>query len=549
MQLIDKTLGEWLENWANKTPQNDFIVYPDRQLRFSWSEFDARVNNIANGLLSIGVVKGSHVGIWAQNVPDWLSYFFACSKLGAVVITLNTNYKAHELAFVIEDSDMQTICLTEGVPGNDYINIINGLIPELKTSQRANLNCTRFPILKNIIFIGQEKHRGMYNTSEILLLGSNNSKEKFNELKSTINCHDVVNIQYTSGTTGFPKGVMLTHHNIANNGYFTGLHMDFTPSDKLCVCVPLFHCFGVVLAVMNCLTNGCTLVMVEKFDPLITLASIHKERCTVLYGVPTMFISELNHPMFDMFDMSSLRTGIMAGALCPIELMRQVSDKMNMTITSVYGLTETSPGMTQTRITDSFETRCTTVGSEYEFVEVAVIDPITGAKCADGVQGEMCCRGYNVMKGYYKNPDATEQVIDKNGFLHSGDLGVKDADGNYRITGRIKDMIIRGGENISPREIEDFLYHMPGVKDAQVVAIASQKYGEDVGVFIIPHQGSAIVEEDVRSFCKDKIARFKIPRYIFFVNEYPLTGSGKIQKFKLREMALDICKERNITII
>jgi fatty-acyl-CoA synthase len=549
MQLLDKTLGEWLEFWASQTPQNDFIVYPDRQLRFNWSEFDTRVNNIANGLLSIGVVKGSHVGIWAQNVPDWLSYFFACSKLGAVVITLNTNYKAHELAFVIEDSDMHTICLTEGIAGNDFISIINGLVPELKTAQRANLNSTRFPILKNVIFIGQEKHRGMYNTSEILLLGSNHSKEQLNDLKKSIYCHDVVNIQYTSGTTGFPKGVMLSHHNIANNGYFTGLHMDFTPSDKLCVCVPLFHCFGVVLAVMNCLTNGCTMVMVEKFDPLVTLASIHKERCTVLYGVPTMFISEINHPMFDLFDMTSLRTGIMAGALCPIELMRQVSDKMNMTITSVYGLTETSPGMTQTRISDSFETRCTTVGSEYEFVEVAVIDPITGEKCPDGVQGEMCCRGYNVMKGYYKNPEATKQVIDKNGFLHSGDLGIKDANGNYRITGRIKDMIIRGGENISPREIEEFLYHMPGVKDAQVVAIASQKYGEDVGVFIIPHQGSAIVEEDVRAFCKDKIARFKIPRYIFFVSEYPLTGSGKIQKFRLREMALELCKERNITII
>ena len=300
---------------------------------------------------------------------------------------------------------------------------------------------------------------------------------------------------------------------------------------------------------MNCLTHGCTLVMVEKFDPLITLASIHRERCTAVYGVPTMFISELNHPMFDMFDLSSLRTGIMAGALCPVELMRQVSEKMFMTITSVYGLTETSPGMTQTRITDSFETRCTTVGRDFEFVEVAVIDPVTGEICPDGVQGEMCCRGYNVMKGYYKNPEATAQVIDKNGFLHSGDLGVKDSDGNYRITGRIKDMIIRGGENISPREIEEFLYHMPGVKDAQVVAVASPKYGEDVGVFIIPHDGAEIQEEDVREYCKNKIARYKIPRYIFFVNEYPLTGSGKIQKFKLREMAIEFCAERGITII
>lgn len=548
MELFDKTIGDWLEFWATQNPNRDFMVYPDRQLRFSWSEFNQRVDFLANGLLSIGVSKGSHVGIWAQNVPDWLTYFFACAKLGAVAITVNTNYKAHELAFIIENSDMHTLCLTDGVGGNDYIQIVNSLIPELKTSQRGNLYSNRFPLLQNIVYIGQEKHRGMYNTSELLLLGSNCSNIDFFTIKNSLNCHDVVNIQYTSGTTGFPKGVMLSHHNIANNGYFTGVHMNFTSEDKLCICVPLFHCFGVVLALMNCLTHGSTMVMVEKFDPLITLASIHKERCTAVYGVPTMFISELNHPMFELFDMSSLRTGIMAGALCPIELMRQVSDKMNMTITSVYGLTETSPGMTQTRISDSFETRCTTVGSDFEFVEVAVIDPVTGEHCPDGVQGEMCCRGYNVMKGYYKNPEATAQVIDKNGFLHSGDLGVKDPDGNFRITGRIKDMIIRGGENISPREIEEFLYHMPGVKDAQVVAIASPKYGEDVGVFIIPHEGAELVEEDVKEFCKDKIARYKIPRYVFFVSEYPLTGSGKIQKFKLREMALELCKERGISI-
>ena len=547
--LFDHTLGEWLELWANKVPEKDFIVYPDRNLRFTWAEFNSRVNTLANGLLTLGVTRGTHVGIWAQNVPDWLSYMFACAKIGAVSITVNTNYKAHELAFVIENSDMHTLCMTDGVSGNDYIQTIYSLVPELKTRQRGDLNSSRFPVLQNIVFMGQEKHRGMYNTPEILLLGANKSFENFHAVKSTVNCHDVVNIQYTSGTTGFPKGVMLSHHNIANNGYFTGLHMDFTSDDKLCVCVPLFHCFGVVLAVMNCLTHGCTLVMVEKFDPLITLASIHRERCTAVYGVPTMFISELNHPMFDMFDLSSLRTGIMAGALCPVELMRQVSEKMFMTITSVYGLTETSPGMTQTRITDSFETRCTTVGRDFEFVEVAVIDPVTGEICPDGVQGEMCCRGYNVMKGYYKNPEATAQVIDKNGFLHSGDLGVKDSDGNYRITGRIKDMIIRGGENISPREIEEFLYHMPGVKDAQVVAVVSPKYGEDVGVFIIPHDGAEIQEDDVREYCKNKIARYKIPRYIFFVNEYPLTGSGKIQKFKLREMAIEFCAERGITII
>lgn len=549
LQLTNKTLGELLEQWAEKIPENDCIVYPDRALRFSWAAFNHRVDDMAKGLLAIGVTRGANVGIWAQNVPDWLTFLFACAKIGAVAITVNTSYKEHELAFVMENSGMQAICLTDGVSGNDYLQTIYTLVPELKTTQRGHLESVAFPMLKNVIFIGQEKHRGMYSTPEILLLGSTKSGQDLNDVKSTVGCHDVVNIQYTSGTTGFPKGVMLSHHNITNNGLLTGEHMKFTQADKLCICVPLFHCFGVVLAVMNCLTHGSTMVMVEKFDPLITLASIHKERCTAVYGVPTMFIAELNHPMFPLFDMSSLRTGIMAGALCPVELMRQVSDKMFMTITSVYGLTETSPGMTQTRIEDSFETRTTTVGRDYEFTEVAVIDPVTGKICPDGVEGEMCCRGYNVMKGYYNNPQATAEVIDKNGFLHSGDLGVKDPDGNYRITGRIKDMIIRGGENISPREIEEFLYHMPGVKDAQVVAIASPKYGEDVGAFIIPHDNSDIKPEDVRDFCKDKIARYKIPRYIFFVDEYPLTGSGKIQKFRLREMALELCKEQGVEIV
>jgi fatty-acyl-CoA synthase len=403
--------------------------------------------------------------------------------------------------------------------------------------------------MKNVVYIGQEKHRGMYNTAELILLGKNIDDEKLTDAKKKVSCHDVVNMQYTSGTTGFPKGVMLTHYNIANDGFFTGENMKFTPEDKLCVCVPLFHCFGVVLATMNCLTHGSTQVMVEKFDPLVVLASIHKERCTALYGVPTMFIAELNHPMFDMFDMSSLRTGIMAGSLCPVELMKQVSEKMFMTITSVYGLTESSPGMTQTNIEDTFEQRCTTVGRDYPHVEVKVLDPETGEECPVGVQGEMCCRGFNVMKGYYKNPEATAEVIDKNGFLHSGDLGVKDEQGYYRITGRIKDMIIRGGENVYPREIEEFLYHMPGIKDVQVAAVPSKKYGEEVGAFIILHEGVKMETEDVRDFCKGKISRYKIPKYVFFIDEFPMTGSGKIQKYKLKELSLQLCEKMGIEVI
>ena len=549
MQLSNRTLSDWLEHWAAETPDKEYIVYSDRNLRFTWKTFNERVDNMAKGLIAIGVSRGTNVGIWAQNVPDWLTFLYATAKIGAVAVTVNTNYQSEEVSYLLKNSDMHTLCMTDGVAGNNYTDIIYELVPELKTTQRGKFKSERFPELKNVVYIGQEKYRGMYNTAEILLLGNNVESDELTRLRNLTGCHDVVNMQYTSGTTGFPKGVMLTHHNIANNGYLTGVHMKFTPEDKCCICVPLFHCFGVVLATMCCLTHGSTQVMVERFDPLITLASIHKERCTVLHGVPTMFIAELNHPMFSLFDMSSLRTGIMAGALCPIELMRQVNEKMFMDITSVYGMTETSPGMTQTRVDDTFEVRCSTVGREYEFTEVVVLDPETGLECPVDVQGEICCRGYNVMKGYYKNPEATAQVIDKNGFMHSGDLGIKDANGNYRITGRIKDMIIRGGENISPKEVEDYLYKIPEVRDVQVVAVASPKYGEDVGAFIILKDGCELTREDVRDFCKNHIARYKIPRYVFFIKQFPMTGSGKIQKFRLREMALEMCQQQGIEIV
>ncbi len=549
IQLSEKTLGDYLEYWAEHTPDKEYIVYSDRNLRFTWKEFNERVDDMAKGLIAIGVTKGTHVGLWAQNVPDWLTFLYACAKIGAVCITVNTNYKQNELEFLVKDSDMHTLCLTDGTWESNYVDMTYQMLPELRECQRGHLESKNFPNLKNVVYIGQEKYRGMYNTSEILLLGENTEEDEFIKLRNSVNCHDVVNMQYTSGTTGFPKGVMLTHYNIANNGYLTGEHMKFTQDDKLCVCVPLFHCFGVVLATMNCLTHGCTEVMVERFDPLVTLASVHKERCTALYGVPTMFIAELNHPMFDMFDLSCLRTGIMAGSLCPIELMRKVEDKMHLRVTSVYGLTETSPGMSQTRIDDPDEVRYTTVGRDYEFVDVKVLDPETNQEVPVGVQGEMCCKGFNVMKGYYKNPKATAEIIDENGYLHSGDLGVKDENGNYRITGRIKDMIIRGGENIYPREIEEFLYHLPGVRDVQVAGVPSKKYGEEVGAFIILDEGVKLTVDEVRDYCRGKIARYKIPKYVFFVDEYPLTGSGKIQKFKLRDLSLKLCAEQGIEVI
>ena len=545
MELIEKTFGQFLERWADETPDKDFIVYPDRNLRFSYADFNIRVDNLAKALLHIGMRPDDKLGIFANNVPDWLTFMFASAKIGVVLVTINTNYKTHELDYLVKNSDLKALCLVNGWRDSDYVQMIYELVPELKESQRGYLHSEKFPFLRNVIFIGQEKHRGMFNTAELILLGSQLDEQLFNDIKSSISCHDVVNMQYTSGTTGFPKGVMLTHYNILNNGFATGQCMNYTADDRLCVCVPLFHCFGCVLALCAIITHGATMVVVENFDPLVVLASVQKEKCTALYGVPTMFIAELNHPMFSMFDLSSLRTGIMAGAPCPIETMNEVMSKMNMSeLIIVYGLTESSPGMTATRSHDAPCIRSTTVGKAYPAVEVKVANPETGEELKPGEQGELCCRGYNVMKGYYKNPEATAKAIDKDGWLHSGDLGVMDEHGYFRVTGRIKDMIIRGGENIYPREIENFLYTMPQIQAIEVAGVPSRKYGEEVGAFIKRRQGVELHEEDVIDFCRGKISRYKIPKYIFFVDEFPMTASGKIQKYKLRELSLELLREK-----
>lgn len=544
--LITLCLGDYLEKWANEIPDQDFIVYADRNLRFSYKNFNSRVDDLAKGLISIGIKKNSHVGIWATNVPDWLTVAFATAKIGAILVTVNTNYKTHELEYLINDADLDTICIINGWRDSDYVGMVNELIPELKTAQRGNLISKKFPYLKNVIYIGQEKHRGMYNTAELLLLGQHMDNQLLDKYKKENQCHDVINMQYTSGTTGFPKGVMLTHHNILNNGFWIGECQKFTSNERVCLPVPLFHCFGIVLGIMAVLTHGSTAVLLESFDPLLVLASVEKEKCTALYGVPTMFIEELRHPMFKMFDLTSLRTGIMAGSPCPMEVMKQVVEKMHAKdITIAYGLTEGSPVMTQTRTDDPIEAKVSTVGKELPHIQVKIVDPATGLEAPANVQGEVCCLGYNIMKGYYKKPKETAEVIDKDGWLHSGDLGVKTSEGYFKITGRIKDMIIRGGENVYPREIEEFLYKMPGIKDVQVAGVASEKYGEEVGAFVILQDGYSLTEEDVVDFCRGKISRFKIPKYIFFIDKYPMTASGKIQKYKLREMALDLLQKRS----
>lgn len=550
MELIEYTLGSILEENVKKFPDREFMVYPDRELRLTYTTFNERVNNVAKALIYMGVEKGSKVGVWAKNIPDWLTYMFATAKVGAVLVTVNTNYKSDELEYIMQNADIHTLCIAKGYRDNNFVNTIYELVPELKTMDRGAISSPKFPELRNVVFMGHEKCKGMYTTAELIMLGATLSNDTLVERAESISTHDTVNMQYTSGTTGFPKGVMLSHYNILNNGNTVGDCMHYTPDDRLLVCVPMFHCFGAVLALCAIITHGGTMVMVEEFDPLVVLASIAKERCTAVYGVPTMFIAELNHPMFNMFDLSSLRTGIMAGAPCPIETMKQVMSKMNCRdIISVYGLTETSPGMTATRVTDSAEIRSTTVGRALPFVEVKVLDPETCEEVARGVQGEVCCKGYNVMKGYYNNPEATASVIDKNGFLHSGDLGIMDEDGYLRITGRSKEMMIRGGENIYPREIENFLYKMPQIQAVEVAGIPSPRYGEQVAAFVIVKDGEKLSEEDIRSFCNDKIARYKIPKYIFFVEDYPMTASGKVQKYKFKDIAEQMLRERGETVV
>ncbi len=545
MLFTEDTIGDFLEKIVEKDPEREFIVYPDRNLRFTYKQFDERVNMLAKGLLSIGIGKGDHVGMWALNVPDWLTFFFATAKIGAVLVTVNTSYKSHEIDYVLKQSDMKAIAITEGFRDVNYLDILYELVPELKKSNRGNLNSKEYPYLKNVIYVGQEKHRGLYNTNELLLLGKHTDDRLLREAKETFNNEDVVCMQYTSGTTGFPKGVMLTHRNIINNGYYIGERMKYTEEDRLCLPVPLFHCFGITLGVMAILTHGATHIMLEEFDPLMVLAAVQKEKCTSLYGVPTMFIAEFSHPMFDMFDLKSLRTGIMAGSTCPIEAMKKVMNDMYMKdVTIVYGLTEGSPGFTQTSVDDPVEIKVETVGRKLPECEVKLVDPESGEDIDTGKVGEICSRGYNVMKGYYKMPDKTAEAIDEDGWLHSGDLATVDENGNYNIVGRIKDMIIRGGENIYPREIEEFYYTMPGIKDVQVVGIPDEKYGELVGAFIILEKDADLTEEDVRDYGIARIARYKVPKHVFFVEEFPLTASGKIQKFKLREDAVDLLKSK-----
>ncbi len=539
--LRDVTLGQLLDEAVEKWPDTEAVVYVDRDFRLTYKEFGELVDTVAKGLMALGVKKGDKVAVWANNVPYWVTLQFATAKIGAILLTVNTHYQSHEIKYLLEHSETENLFIIGDYRGHDYLQSIYELIPELKIQERGQLKTNKFPKLKRVFYLGHEKHRGLYSVPELQAMAAMVSDEEYQARQDTLDPHDVVNMQYTSGTTGFPKGVQLTHHNIGNNGYWIGKNQNFQAGERLCLTVPLFHCFGCVLGVLACVNHGVTMVIMEDFVPLEVMNAIDVENCTAVYGVPTMFIAMLDNPMFERFDYSSLRTGIMAGSPCPVEVMKRVMDKMNMKdITICYGLTETSPVMSQTKIGDSMAHMTETVGAAMPEIEIKITDPETGKECPSGVQGEVCCRGYNVMKGYYNNAKATEETIDEDGWLHSGDLGELDEDGYLSITGRLKDMIIRGGENIYPRELEEFLYTMDGVLDVQVAGVPSQKFGEQVGAFIILKEGANIQPEDVVDYCRGKISHYKIPKYVTFMEEYPMTASGKIQKYKLRDHAHEL---------
>ena len=534
------TLGRILRNNLERCPNNPAVMYPDRQMSWTWVEFSERVDRLAKGLMALGVKKNEKVAVWATNVPDWVSLMFATARIGAILLTINTNYRDSELDYVLKQSDCDNLFLIDRFRDADYVEMVYRLVPELKECPRGSLKSSRYPFLKRVFFLGAEKHRGMYSINELQSVGVLVSDEEYQERENQVSCHDVVNMQYTSGTTGFPKGVQLTHFNIGNNGFWIGHNHNLSPADRVCLPVPLFHCFGCVLGVMACVNHGATMVFVEKFDPVTVMMSIEMARCTAAYGVPTMFIAMLDHPLFSKFDFSSLRTGIMAGSPCPIKTMHEVVERMNMReVTICYGLTEASPVTLQTRYDEpDLKRKCSTVGKAMPGMEVVVIDPETEKFCPPNQPGEICSRGYNTMKGYYKMPEETAKVIDPEGWLHSGDIGIVDEEGYFSITGRLKDMIIRGGENIYPKELEDFIHHIDGIQDVQVIGVPSRKYGEQPGAFIILKPGANLKEEDIVDYCRGKIAWCKIPKYIAFVNEYPLTASGKVMKYKLREEAV-----------
>jgi fatty-acyl-CoA synthase len=544
---IHSTIGHTLDPQTASYPDREVLVHVASGERFTYLEFQAEVDRIARGLMSLGIAKGQHVGIWATNYTEWLLTQYATAKIGAVLVPVNPAYRTHELAYLIEQAQLNALVIIGRFRTSDYVGMVDELVPELRDSNPGELSSSQFPHLRHVVFIPPQDDPdaqappGMWRWADLAARSDQVSPEQLRARQSECRPDDVINIQYTSGTTGNPKGAQLTHHNLLANALHVGDCMEMTPADRLCIPVPFYHCFGCVMGSLACVAHGSTMVIPsEYFDPLQTLRALEQERCTAVHGVPTMFIAQLGHADFAQFDLSSLRTGIMAGSPCPIEVMREVIDRMGASrITIAYGQTEASPVVTQTLADDSIERRVSTVGKVLPGVEVRLIDPETNHEVGPGEQGELQTRSTMVMKGYFNMPEATADAIDAEGWLHTGDLATVDEDGYYKITGRLKDMIIRGGENIYPREIEEFLYTHPDIADVQVIGVPDERFGEEVMAWVMLRAEADASTEDIREFCRGKIAHYKVPRYVKIADEFPMTVTGKIQKFRMREMAVE----------
>ncbi|PMR69034.1 AMP-binding protein [Halomonas heilongjiangensis] len=563
--LKGQTIGDCFDDTVARFPDRDALLSLHQGLRYTWAELQLAVDRAARALLAVGVNKGERVGIWSPNCAEWTITQFATAKIGAILVNINPSYRTHELEYALKQSGASTLILQGAFKTSDYVATLAELAPELKKELApelkkelapelkkelapelknelapAPLSCARLPELKRVVCLDAERALpGMLSWQGLLAHADEVSADQLADVQATLQFDDPINIQYTSGTTGAPKGATLSHHNILNNGFLVARTMGFSERDRLVIPVPLYHCFGMVMGNLGCMTHGATMIYPgDGFDPEATLRAVAEEQATALYGVPTMFIAELEHPDFERYDLSSLRTGIMAGSICPIEVMRKVIERMHMQgVTICYGMTETSPVSFQTQTDAPLEKRVTTVGTIHPHLEVKLVSPETGAVVPRGETGELCTRGYSVMLGYWENEEATARSIDGAGWMHTGDLATMDDEGYVAIVGRIKDMIIRGGENIYPREIEDFLYTHPAISDVQVIGVPDEKYGEEVMAWVKLSEGESLTADELKDFCKGKIAHYKVPRYVKFVDEFPMTVTGKIQKFKMREEA------------